>query len=107
MASYPSGFFCGGFGRMEYTIEWIGEAFLGVSSDAKRHIGMSLLKGRPVPAEFKEGDRVSIALASEIPYEPVEEATEDRAYFTITHAATGKTLTVWHETDRWLLETKS
>jgi hypothetical protein len=92
---------------MEYTFEWIGEAFLGVSSDAKRHIGMSLLKGHPVPAEFKEGDRVSIAFASEIPYEPLEEATENRAYFTITHAPTGKRLTVWHEMDGWLLETKS
>jgi hypothetical protein len=89
---------------MEYTIEWIGEAFLGVSSDAKRHIGMSLLKGHPVPAEFKENDRVCIAVAFEIPYEPLEEATEDRAYFTITHVTTGKTLTVWHETDGWLLE---
>ena len=61
----------------------------------------------PIPAEFKEGDRVRIAVASQIPYEPLEEATENRAYFTVTHVATGKTLTVWHETDGWLLENRS
>lgn len=88
---------------MEYTIEWIGEVFLGVRTDAKRHIGMSLLKGHSVPAEFREGDRVRIAVASKIPYEP-EVETEHRAYFTVTHVATGKTLTVWHETDGWMLE---
>jgi|HubBroStandDraft_6_1064221.scaffolds.fasta_scaffold1098892_1 hypothetical protein len=92
---------------MEYTIQWIGEMFLGVSSDNRRQVGMSLLKSHPVPAEFKEGDLVRIAVASQIPYEPLEEATESRAYFTITHVATGKTLTVWHETDGWLLEKKS
>jgi hypothetical protein len=54
---------------MEYTIEWIGEVFLGVSSDAGRHIGFSLMKGHPVPVKFKEGDRVRIADAPKIPYE--------------------------------------
>ena len=92
---------------MEYTIQWIGEVFLGVSSEGGRQIGMSLLKSHPVPAELKEGDRVRIATASQIPYEPLEEATENRAYFTVTHVATGKTLTVWHETDGWLLENRS
>ena len=92
---------------MEYTIQLIGEVFLGVSSEGGRQIGMSLLKSHPVPAEFKEGDRVRIATASQIPYEPLEEATENRAYFTVTHVATGKTLTVWHETDGWLLENRS
>lgn len=55
---------------MEYTIEWIGEAFLGVSTDAGRHIGMSLIKGHPVPDEFKENDRVRITDAQNVPYEP-------------------------------------
>jgi hypothetical protein len=91
---------------MEYTIEWIGEAFLGVSSDAGRHIGMSLLKGHPVPAEFKEGDRVRIATSPDIPYEPYQIGVdaENRTYFTVTHIATSKTLTVWHQTDGWRLE---
>lgn len=88
---------------MEYTIEWIGEVFLGVSSDGGRHIGLSLLKGHPVPAEFKEGDRVTIEAATKIPYEP-EVETDNRAYFTVTHVATGKTVVVWHETDGWMLE---
>lgn len=88
---------------MEYTVEWIGEAFLGVRTDAGRHVGMSLLKGYPVPPEFKEGNRVRIAPSSKIPYEP-EVETEHRAYFTVTHVASGKTLTVWHETDGWMLE---
>ena len=43
---------------MEYTIQWIGEVFFRVSSDGGRQIGLSLLKGHPVPAEFSEGDRV-------------------------------------------------
>jgi hypothetical protein len=88
---------------MEYTVEWIGEVFLGVSSDGGRHIGLSLLKGRPVPAEFNEGDRVRIEAATKIPYEP-EGGTEDRVYFTVTHVSTGKTLTVWHDSDHWRLE---
>jgi hypothetical protein len=87
---------------MEYTIQWIGEVFLGVSSDGGRQIGMSLLEGHPVPAEFKEGDRVSIATSPNIPYEPVE--TENRSYYTVTHIPTGKMLTVWHEPDGWRLE---
>jgi hypothetical protein len=91
---------------VEYTIEWIGEAFLGVSSDAGRHIGMSLLKGHPVPADFREGDRVRIANSPGTPYEPYqpEAETENRAYFAVTHIATGQTLTVWHLTDGWKLE---
>jgi hypothetical protein len=91
---------------MEYTIEWIGEAFLGVSSDAGRHIGLSLLKGHPVPAEFEVGDRIRIATSPETPYEPYQPGAEaeNRAYFMVTHIATGKTLTVWHQTDGWRLE---
>jgi hypothetical protein len=92
---------------MEYTIEWIGEVFLGVSSDAGRHIGFSLMMGHPVPVEFKEGDRVCIADAPRTPYEPYKPdvQTENRAYFTVTHIPTGMTLTVWHETGGWRLET--
>lgn len=91
---------------MEYTIEWIGEVFLGVSSDAGRHIGLSLLKGHPVPVEFNEGDHVRIANSPGIPYEPYQPGTEteNRAHFTVTHIATGKMLIVWHETDGWKLE---
>jgi hypothetical protein len=91
---------------MEFRIQWIGEVFLGVSSDGGRQIGMSLLKSHPVPAEFKEGDRVHIVVSSDIPYEPYDEGTEHRAYFTVTHIPTGKTLTVWHESDKWMLEGK-
>jgi hypothetical protein len=87
---------------MEYTIQWIGEVFLGLSSDGGRQIGMSLVEGHPLPAEFKEGDRVRIAASSKIPYVPVE--AENRAYYTITHVPTGKTLTVWHEDGEWRLE---
>jgi hypothetical protein len=87
---------------MEYTVQWIGKVFLGLSSDAGRQIGMSLLDSQHVPAEFKEGDRVRIANSPNIPYEPVE--TENRAYYTVTHIPTGKTLTVWHESDGWTLE---
>lgn len=91
---------------MEYTIEWVGDVFLGVSSDAGRHIGMSLLNGHPVPDEFKEGDRVRITDAPSIPYETYQPGaeTQNRAYFTVTHILTGKTLTVWHETNGWRLE---
>jgi hypothetical protein len=91
---------------MEYTIQWIGEVFLGVSSDGGRQIGMSLLEGHPVPAEFKEGDRVRIANSPDIPYEPYQLGveTEKRDYYTVTHIPTGKTLTVWHEADGWRLE---
>lgn len=88
---------------MEYTVEWIGEVFLGVSSDGGRHIGLSRLKGHPVPAEFNEGDRVRIEAATKIPYEP-EVETEHRAYFTVTHVVTGKTLSVWHDSNNWQLE---
>jgi hypothetical protein len=91
---------------MEYTIQWIGKVFLGVASDGGRQIGMSLLKSHPVPAKFKEGDRVRIAASPNIPYEPHGEGIENRAYFTVTHIPTGKTLTVWHESDKWLLEGK-
>ncbi len=89
---------------MEYTIQWIGEVFLGLSSEGGRQIGMSLLKSQPVPAEFREGDLVRIAISSDIPYEPYAEETEDRNYYTITHIPTGKTLTVWHDSDNWSLE---
>jgi hypothetical protein len=88
---------------MEYTIQWIGEAFLGVSTDSGRQIGFSLLTGHPVPAGFNQDDAVTIEPATKIPYEP-EVETENRAYFIVTHAVTGKTLTVWHETDGWSLE---
>jgi hypothetical protein len=91
---------------VEYTLQWIGEVFLGVSTDAGRHVGLTLLKGHPVPAEFKEGDRVLIEASKKIPYEP-EVETEHRAYFTVTHIATGKTLSVWHETDQWMLDKKA
>jgi hypothetical protein len=89
---------------MGYTIQWIGEVFLGISSDGGRQIGLSLLKSHPAPAEFKEGDRVRIGASPNIPYEPYEEGTEHRAYFTVTHIQTGKTLTVWHESDKWMSE---
>jgi hypothetical protein len=89
---------------MEYTIQWIGEVFLGVSSDGGRQIGMSLLKSQPVPAEFKEGDRVRISASPDIPYEPYGEGTENRAYYIVTHIPTGKTLVVWHDSDNWMLE---
>jgi hypothetical protein len=88
---------------MEYTIHWIGEVFLGLASDGGRQIGMSLLKSQPVPAEFKEGDRVRIAASPNIPYEP-EVETETRNYYIVTHIPTGKTLTVWHDSDNWRLE---
>jgi hypothetical protein len=65
---------------------------------------MSLLKSQPVPVEFKEGDRVRITTLPDIPYEPYGEGTEDRNYYTVTHIPTGKTLTVWHESDDWRLE---
>jgi hypothetical protein len=51
---------------MEYTIQWIGEVFIGLSSEGGRQIGMSLLGSEPVPAEFKEGDRVRIATSPHI-----------------------------------------
>jgi hypothetical protein len=89
---------------MEYTIQWIGEVFLGLSSDSGRQIGMSLLKSQPVAAEFKEGDTVRIATSPDIPYEPYKEETEHRNYYTVTHIPTGKTLTVWHDSDDWRLE---
>ena len=91
---------------MEYTIQWIGEVFLGVSSEGGRQIGLSLLESQPVPAEFKEGDRVRIANSPDIPYEPYEPGVEreNRAYYTVTHIPTGKMLTVWHDSDNWRLE---
>jgi hypothetical protein len=91
---------------MEYTIQWIGKVFLGLSSDEGRQIGMSLLEGYAVPDEFKEGDRVRIANTPDIPYEPYQPgvATGNRAYFTVTHVPTGKALTVWHGTDGWRLD---
>jgi hypothetical protein len=88
---------------MEYTIQWIGKVFLGLASDGGRQIGMSLLESQPVPAEFKEGDRVRIDTSPKIPYEP-EVETEPRNYYTVTHIPTGKTLTVWHDSDNWRLE---
>jgi hypothetical protein len=60
---------------------------------------MSLLKSQPVPAEFKEGDRVRIAASPNIPYE-----IETRNYYAVTHIFAGKTLTVWHGSDNWKLE---
>lgn len=89
---------------MTFTIQWIGEAFLALSSAGGRQIAMSLLKGQPVPAEFKEGDPVRIAASPDIPYEPYEVGIEDRTYYTVTHILTGKTLTVWHDSDDWRLE---
>jgi hypothetical protein len=91
---------------MEYTIQWIGKVFLGLSSDGGRQIGMSLLESQPVPAEFKEGDRVRIANSPDIPYEPYTPGveTENRGYYTVTHIPTGKTLMVWREADGWRLE---
>jgi hypothetical protein len=88
---------------MDFTIQWIGEVFLGLSSDGGRQIGMSLLESQPVPAEFKEGDRVRIATSQHIPYEPGVEP-ENRYYYTVTHIPTGKTFTVWHDSDDWRLE---
>jgi hypothetical protein len=67
---------------------------------------MSLLEGHPVPTEFKEGDRVRISASSDIPYEPYEEGAGHRGYFTVTHIPTGKTLAVWHQSDKWMLEGK-
>ena len=88
---------------MEYTIQWIGKVFLGLSTDGGRQIGLSLLESQPVPAEFQEGDRVRITASQKIPYEPDVDA-ETRNYYMVTHIPTGKTLTVWHDSDNWRLE---
>jgi hypothetical protein len=88
---------------MEYTIIWIGEVFLGVATDQGRQIGLSLLEGQAIPAEFKEGDRVRIVNSPDALYTKGIK-TENRGYYTVTHIPTGKTLTVWHKANEWRLE---
>jgi hypothetical protein len=88
---------------MAYTIEWIGGVGLGVSSDGGRQIGMSLLGGQTVPAEFKLGDRVRMVNSPD-EYFAMGIEDENRGYYTLTHVRSGATLTVWHKADAWRLE---
>jgi hypothetical protein len=88
---------------MGYTLDWIGEVGLGVTSDGGRQIGMSLLEGQSVPPEFKEGDRVRIVNSpDELHAMGIED--NNRGYYTVTHVRSGATLTVWHKADEWRLE---
>jgi hypothetical protein len=88
---------------MGYAIEWIGEVGLGVMSDGGRQIGMSLLEGQVVPAEFAVGDRVRMVNSPDQCY-ATGIVDENRGYYTLTHVRSGTTLTVWHKADEWRLE---
>jgi hypothetical protein len=97
-----------GLRLMEYTIERVGQMALGIVSDrrehvARKHVELSLLGARSVPAEFKEGDRVGMVHSPDGPYKEGS-VGNTRGYYTLTHFHSGATLTVWHRADEWQLE---
>ena len=88
---------------MEYTIERVSQMALGIVSDGKTHVELSLLGAQLVPAEFKEGDRIGMVHSPDGPYR-VGSVGNTRGYYTLTHFHAGATLTVWHRADEWRLE---
>jgi methyl coenzyme M reductase gamma subunit len=88
---------------MEYTIERVGQMALGIVSDGRERVEVSLLGAQSVPAEFKEGDRLRIVNYPDGLYK-VGIVANNRGYYTLTHFRSGATLTVSHRADEWRLE---
>jgi hypothetical protein len=88
---------------MEYTIERVGQMAIGIVSDGREHVEVSLLGAQSVPAEFKEGDRIRIVNSPDGIYK-AGIVVNNRGYYTLTHFRSGATLTVWHRADEWRLE---